>query len=168
MTIPNWYKLFDVEYDIDKLLVWARRLQLSKPSILASSEYFGKHQQYWASEFPQDMFDYFNQIIPLDGSHQGTNTSSFLWEYTQHTYLTPHIHEHEENVASVLIIPLIGKFKTNLILNDKVADSVIYGPGKACFLKGQKYKHSGEAIDGYRLAALLYIKKGTDLDSYTK
>lgn len=166
MTTQRWYRLFDIDFDLDRALVWARKIQLSSPPVAADEDYFGLHQQYWTGEFPQDMFDYFNSIIPLDGSHDGIKTSSFLWEYTQHTYLKPHVHTHEVNVASVLIVPLIGKFKTNLVENGEVVDSITYGPGKAFFLKGQVFEHSGESVDGYRLAVLLYIKKGTDLDSY--
>ena len=64
----KWYKLIDVDYDIDEVLVWARKLQLSEQGTNISNNssangYLGDSQQYWTGEFPQKQFDYFNGCI---------------------------------------------------------------------------------------------------------
>jgi len=167
----KWCKLIDVEYDIDKVLVWARKLQLGSKGNAITGEsslngYMGNDQYYWTGEFPQQEFNYFNSIIPLDGKFKGINTSCTLWEYQSQTQLMPHIHEKEFDIGGLLIVPLIGKFRTNILQEDKEIDSIEYSPGKLFFLKGKEFVHGGEAIDGYRLNAVLYIKKDIDLDSY--
>ena len=63
-------------------------------------------------------------------------------------------------------MPLIGRFKTSIFKDDVEIDSVEYSPKTIFFLKGKEFVHGGEAIDGYRLCVNLYIKQGTNLDSY--
>ncbi len=167
----KWYKLINVDYDIDEVLVWARKLQLSQSGISIDSNssangYLGEHQQYWTGEFPQTQFDYFNSIIPLDGTFKGIKTSCTLWEYQKQSNLLPHIHKEENEIGGLLIVPLIGKFKTSLFENDKIIDSVEYSPGNIFFLKGKEFLHGGETIDDYRLNAVLYIHKNVDMDLY--
>lgn len=168
----KWYSLLEVKYNIDKILVWARKLQLSSPGIPMADKSskntvnLGRDQYYWEGEFPKEEFDYFNSIIPLDGKFRGIETSSSLWEYQSHTKLLPHIHETEVLIGGVLVVPLIGKFKTILFDGDNEIDSIEYSPGNIFFLKGKEYLHGGEAVDGYRLAALLYIHKDVNLDVY--
>jgi hypothetical protein len=172
VTTQTWHRIFDVDYNIDKVLVWARKLQLSKPGIPMQNKTslntvdLGEDQYYWEGEFPKQEFDIFNDIICLDGKFRGIETSCSLWEYQSHTKLLPHIHDTEELIGGVLIVPLIGNFKTSIYQGDKEIDSVEYSPGKLFFVKGKEFLHGGEAIDGYRLAALLYIKKGVNLDDY--
>ena len=165
----KWYKLIAVDYDIDEVLVWARKLQLSKPgtNIINSSSangYLGDNQQYWTGEFPQKQFDYFNSIIPLDGTFKGIKTNCNLWEYQSDSKLLPHIHTQEKEIGGLLIVPLIGKFKTSLFENDKIIDSIEYSPGNIFFVKGKKFLHGGETVDGYRLNVSLHIQKDVDLD----
>lgn len=170
--MQTWYRIFDVDYNIDRLLVWARKLQLSKPGTPMQNKTslntvdLGEDQYYWEGEFPKNEFNIFNSIIPLDGTFRGIETSASLWEYQSRTRLLPHIHNTEELIGGVLIVPLIGKFKTSIYEDNKEVDSVEYSPGKLFFLKGKEYLHGGEAIDGYRLAALLYIHKDVNLDDY--
>ena len=167
----KWYKLIDVEFDLDKVSVWARKLQLSSSGQAMTTDSslngdLGNDQHYWTGEFPQKQFDYINSIIPLDGKFKGIKTSCSLWEYKTHTNLTPHIHTNETEIEGLLVVPLIGKFKTSIFKDDVEIDSVIYSPNTIFFLKGKEFVHGGEAIDGYRLCVILYIKQGTDLDSY--
>lgn len=168
----KWHKLYKVDYDLDKILIWARLLQLNsqgnkvKPYSSANG-YMGHDQEYWLGEFPEEEFNYFNKFIPLDGTFKGTKTSCTLWEYQAHTFLNPHIHKDEKEIGGVLIVPLIGKFKTSVYNeNREIVDSIEYAPGNIFFLKGKEYLHGGEAVDGYRLNVMLYIKKDTNLGLY--
>tara|TARA_B100001778_G_scaffold308166_1_gene288730 strand:- start:2539 stop:3057 length:519 start_codon:yes stop_codon:yes gene_type:complete len=167
----KWYKLIDAKFNLDKVLIWARKLQLSSSGHAMSTDSslngdLGSDQRYWTGEFPQKEFDYINSLIPLDGKFKGIKTSCSLWEYQTHTHLKPHIHENETDIEGLLIVPLIGRFKTSIFKDDVEIDSVEYSPKTIFFLKGKEFVHGGEAIDGYRLCVNLYIKQGTDLDSY--
>jgi hypothetical protein len=167
----KWYKLINVNYNIDEVLVWARKLQLSQEGTIISDQssangYLGEHQQYWTGEFPQAQFDYFNSIIPLDGTFKGIKTSCTLWEYQKKSKLLPHIHKEEKEIGGLLIVPLIGKFKTSLYENNEIVDSVEYSPGNIFFVKGKEFMHGGETVDDYRLNTVLYIHKDVDMDLY--
>ena len=111
----KWYKLIDVDFNLDKLLVWARKLQSSSSGneIKTDSSLngdLGSDQRYWAGEFPQKEFDYINSLIPLDGQFKGIQTSCSLWEYQTHTHLKPHIHEGGwlSGVIYLKVVPTLG------------------------------------------------------------
>ena len=164
----KWHKLYKVDYDLDKILIWARLLQLNsqgnkvKPYSSANG-YMGHDQEYWLGEFPEEEFNYFNKFIPLDGTFKGTKIHTL--GISTHTFLNP-IHKDEKEIGGVLIA-LIGKFKTSVYNeNREIVDSIEYAPGNIFFLKGKEYLHGGEAVDGYRLNVMLYIKKDTNLGLY--
>ena len=166
--LVKWAKALDLNYNLDDMRVWARKLQLSKSGTVPP-DYLGHDQIYWEDQIPEDFWNYLNSIIPLMSMYKEKGPRyCTLWEYQQSSKLIPHIDDFIQLFETSLVIPLIGGFRTSRVEpeSENVLDSIEYGPGQAFFLKSQEYWHMGEPLDDYRLAILCFIKKGTDLESY--
>lgn len=164
----KWGKALDLNYNLDTVSVWARKLQLNKQGISAP-DYLGHSQMYWEDQVPEDFWNYLNNVIPLLSMYKEKGPRyCTLWEYQQTSKLIPHIDDFIQLFETSLVIPLIGRFKTSIVEpnSENIIDSIEYGPGQAFFLKSQEYWHMGEPLDDYRLAILCFIKKDTDLESY--
>ena len=164
----RWGKALPLDYNLDQVRVWARKLQLSNPGT-TTPDYLGHDQMYWENHVPEDFWNYLNSIIPLlsDYKDKGPRYCT-LWEYQQTSKLIPHIDDFIQLFETSLVVPLIGKFTTSIVQpeTENKIDSITYGPGEAFFLKSTEYWHMGEPVDDYRLAILCFIEKGTDLDKY--
>tara|TARA_B110000459_G_scaffold199914_1_gene247410 strand:+ start:166 stop:693 length:528 start_codon:yes stop_codon:yes gene_type:complete len=166
--LVKWAKALDLNYNLDDMRVWARKLQLSKSGTVIP-DYLGHDQIYWEDQIPEDFWNYLNSIIPLMSMYKEKGPRyCTLWEYQQSSKLIPHIDDFIQLFETSLVIPLIGGFRTSRVEpeSENVLDSIEYGPGQAFFLKSQEYWHMGEPLDDYRLAILCFIEKGTDLESY--
>ena len=167
-TVKSWHRVFDLDISLDESLVWARKLQLSRPGTQVPG-YLGADQMYWEDNLPKKTFDYLDSLIPLMGTYKGQGeTWCTLWEYPSPAILPPHIDSMIKLFSTNLILPLIGKFRTSIVEpnTENKLDSVEYGPGQAFFLKSKEFWHMGEPVDDYRLCVLLFIKKEVNLDSY--
>ena len=60
----KWGKALDLNYNLDTVSVWARKLQLNKQGISAP-DYLGHSQMYWEDQVPEDFWNYLNNVIPL-------------------------------------------------------------------------------------------------------
>ena len=87
----KWGKALPLDYDLDEVRVWARKLQLSKPGI-AAPDYLGHAQMYWEDQVPEKFWKYINCVIPLMSNYKGQGPRyCTLWEYQQSSKLIPHI-----------------------------------------------------------------------------
>jgi hypothetical protein len=164
----RWGKALPLDYNLDAVRVWARKLQLSKPGTVIP-DYLGHDQMYWEDQVPENFWEYLISIIPLMSDYKGQGPRyCTLWEYQQSSKLIPHIDDFIQLFETSLVIPLIGKFTTSIVEpeTENKIDSITYGPGEAFFLKSKEYWHMGEPVDDYRLAILCFIEKGTNLDKY--
>tara|TARA_B100001094_G_C18184686_1_gene802986 strand:+ start:808 stop:1341 length:534 start_codon:yes stop_codon:yes gene_type:complete len=169
----TWGKSVKLNYDLDSVLVWARKCQLAtKGEVVPDS--LGVNQMCWEESAPDDFFTYLNNVFPLLDQFSQRHIRKGprycnIWEYQPGSELVPHIDDRMEIYSTNLIVPIIGRFTTNIIEPDNhnnVIDSITYGPGECFLLNASKHWHKGKPVDEYRLAVMFYIKKEFDLDSY--
>lgn len=189
-----WFREFDLNYPLDKLLVFARKIMLSGPSSPVGPR-VSRTQVWWPSTAPLDFWQRCEKIAPLR-SYFGDFGPRFasIWEYPEYDVLSPHIDDPGKGATS-LIIPLIGRFRTDRYksihdltvnvsaesLNRREAteeqfnqvskeidtepyESHEYGPGKIFLLNNSVYFHGGEPLDDYRLCMQVYVSPDYDLD----
>jgi len=161
----KWGSSYSLDFNLDKALVWARKLQLSK---LGRTDWeLGQDQEYWEGQFPDDLWEYLNTIVPLIGNFKdrGPNYCT-IQEYPSSKILPPHI-DNTEIYEATFLVPLIGRVTTSIVEPNTAnkIDSITYGPGEGFWLRAGEYWHMVEPIDEYRLVVMFHIKKGTDLDS---
>jgi len=164
-TKKQWGTSYKLDFNLDQALIWARKLQLSKP---AEKDWLLSNDQiYWEGKCPNNLWSYLNTIVPLDGDFRdkGPNYCT-LQEYPSCKILSPHI-DPTELYEATFLLPLIGKATTSIVEPDTAnkIDSITYGPGEGFWLKNGEYWHMVEPIDEYRLVVMFFIIKGTDLDS---
>jgi len=194
----TWYRKFNLEYNLDELLVWARKTMLSQSSSRVG-ERVSNTQIFWPGSIPEGFWNRCNKIAPLRNFYNdwGPRYGS-VWEYPDYDILRTHIDDPGKGVTS-LIVPLIGRFKTDRYkridelsvdvtaeelnryeASQEVVDivskevdhepyeSIEYGPGSIFLLNNSKYFHGGEPIDGYRLCLQLYVCPDYELDKLFK
>ena len=61
----KWGKAFQLDYDLDRVRVWARKLQLQKNGTVAP-DYLGNDQMYWEDQIPEDEVEVVDDGVPLD------------------------------------------------------------------------------------------------------
>lgn len=160
----TWGKSVELNYDLDSVLVWARKLQLSKPA--EKNWALSDDQTYWEGECPDNLWSYLNTIVPLDGDFRGKGPNyCTLQEYPSCKILSPHI-DHTEKYEATFLLPLIGRATTSIVEPNTAnkIDSITYGPREVFWLKNGEYWHMVEPVDEYRLVIMFFITKGTDLD----
>ena len=161
----DWGNIVNLDFNLDQVLVWARKIQLSKDP--NSDWTLSTDQIYWDGNCPDDLWAYLHTIVPLmrNFKTKGPNYVT-LQEYPSSRILEPHI-DLADVYEATFIVPLIGRARTSIVepnTSNKI-DSITYGPGEAIWLRNNKYWHMVEPIDEYRLNLMFYIVKGTDLDS---
>ena len=53
----RWGKALPLDYNLDAVRVWARKLQLSKPGTVIP-DYLGHDQMYWEDQVPENFWEY--------------------------------------------------------------------------------------------------------------
>ena len=175
MIKTDWYTLIPLEYSLDKLLVWARTIQVKSESKETIGD-VSSIQRFWMGSAPQELWDEVNKIMPClsywDGGRLGQTfgpRSTSIWEYPVYDELKPHI-DNRKGLGGYpgktsLIIPLIGRFETWYFTDESCkekGDSVVYSPGNIFVMKNWDRYHGGRPLDGYRLCLHIFSEDHID------
>lgn len=164
MITAKWCRKFTSPVDLDSLLVFARKIMLTREYVGKSAyKLLGENTKYWEIQLQDtnnkavnDLVDYIENTYNLPLRFDKSYVS--IWEYGEGDELPPHVDPDMSQSASV-VVGLIGKFE--LYLNDhdtdKIIDTVSYTPPEAIILNNTVYKHSGKCVDNYRLGMLFSV-----------
>lgn len=140
MLSPDWYRLIPLKYNLDKLLVWARKVQLSRPHTSMWSrlqathlskeqaklvhpdpeEVLWENQKLWIDVAPEEFWNEITDIFPCIDYYGNVRSpqvgprSTVIWEYVntgEPQALVDHIDTVRHTGLTNMIIPLIGRFE---------------------------------------------------------
>ena len=172
MEKAYWCKRITVPAPLNQLLVWARKRMLTTDYQTKSDyEVLGENTKYWdyyISDLDNDKYKVILDLVKIIEDTYGlplTYNGSYvsIWEYGEGDTLPPHKDPDISQVASV-VFGLIGGFEVRLNHEetDEVLEAIQYQPGEGIILNNTIYKHSGECLDGYRLALLFSVNPEFD------
>lgn len=171
MDPKSWYKKFNLEQSIEGLIDFSRNQMETFPCYTKKDHsLLGEHSRYWDWPTREIKDANIKQLLKsLEQKHQlpvdTPKTLISLWEYGSGDVLPAHV-DLNISLSAAIVVSLMGRFETRkheLQNNDAIVDRVTYGPGEYIILNNTVVRHSGQPLDDYRLALVVFVDPSHDM-----